>query len=187
MSEIILMEASTRISAERLRRGHTVYTPSHWQDFASRISLLFTIPMLPGKRSAGAIPSYISPRLTSDSVSGRQSSNLATHQQPFHLSTAQTVEAESFVSGTSPNEILPVPLPPTSFPPSPPGNSGPRRQQTRHDTLETLCSPLLEEHVPPQPPNFRHMSTSSVSQTPEPPTPPPSKTTGAYEGVHARI
>jgi hypothetical protein len=185
------MGVSVRISAERLRRGHTVYTPSHWQDFASRFSLLFTIPMLSRRRSAKAIPkatpSYISPRLTSDSVNDRQSSNLATHQQPPHLSTAQTVEAESFVSGTSPNEILPVPLLSAPFPQSPPSNSGPGRQQTRHDTSETLCSPLLEKHVPSQPQNFRHMTTSSASQTPEPHTLPPSKTTATSEDVHAGV
>jgi hypothetical protein len=191
MSEIILMGISIRISAERLRRGHAVYTPFHLQDFASRISLLFTIPMLSRRRSAKAIPkatpSYTSPRLTSDSVSGRQSSNLATHQQPFRASTAQTVQVESFVSGTSPSEILPVPLLSAPFPPSPPGNSGPRRQQTLHDTLGTLYSPPLEEHVPPQPPNLMHTPTSSVSQTQEPPTPPPYKTTTTSEDVHAGV
>jgi hypothetical protein len=160
------MGVSIQISAERLRRGHAVYTPCHWQDFSPRISLLFTIAMLPHRYPTKAV-SNTSSRLTSGSVSGRRPSNLATHQRPFYASTAQAVETESFVSETSPSEILPVPPLPASFLPSPPDNSRPRRQQIRRDTLETLCSPTSEEHVP-QPPNIMPMPTPSVSQTPVP-------------------
>jgi hypothetical protein len=168
----ILMGVNIQISAECLQRGLTVYNPCHWQGFTSRISLLFIIPMLPHRRSAKATkkatPSHISPP-AGGSISNRRPSDLVVHQQPFRASIAQTVEIESFVSEPSPREILPIP-PPLS-PPSPPDNSGPRRQQTRYDTSETLCSPSSEDRVPPQPPNAIPISTSSLPQTPEPPAP----------------
>ena len=121
--------------------------------------------MLPRRRSTNATPNHISPPPTSSSVSGRRPLNLVTHQQPFCASTAQTVEAE-------PREILPVPPQPVSFLRSPPSDSGTGRQQTRHDTQETLWSPPFEEHDPPQPPNAMPMPTPSVSQTPQPPASP---------------
>jgi len=101
--------------------------------------------------------------LTSGSVRGRRSLNLVTHHQPFCASAAQTVETETFVSETSPRDILPVPFRSASPLRLPPGNIGPRRQQTRHDTQGTLCSTPIEEHVPPQSPNV--IPTSPVSQT----------------------
>jgi len=150
--------------------------------------------------------------LTSGSVRGRRSLNLVTHQQPFRASTAQTIDTKPFASGseTSPRDTLPVPSRPASPLRLPPGNIGPRRQQTKHDTQETLCSTPIEEHVPPQSPNV--IPTSPVSQsskqrasstrsrrrggagrfasTPKSVTrsdsnSPPYETTGTFEGMHA--
>jgi hypothetical protein len=156
-----------------LCRGLTVYNPYYWQDFTSRISLLFIILMLlhrcSAKATRKATPSHIS-LPTGGSVSSRRPPNLVTHQQPFRAPTDKTAETESFVSETSPREILPIP--PLSSPPLPPDNDGPRRRQTRHDTSETLYSPSFEERVPPQPPNAMPMSTPWHLQTPEPPASP---------------
>ena len=144
---------------------------------AGRISphaspFLFTIIMLPRRSSTNATPNSTSPPLTSSSVSGRRPLNLVTHQHPFRASTAQTVKTES-ASESSPREIPPVPPQPVSpFLRSPPSNSRPRRQQTRHDTQETLCPTPFEEYVSPQPPNFMPMPTPSVSQIPELPASP---------------
>jgi len=160
------MGVNIRISvAARPRRGHTVYTLCHCLDFASRISLLFTISMLFRGRSADATPNPISPPLASGSVSGRRPLNLVTNRQPFRASTAQNTETESFVS--SPREILPTSPRPASFPPSPPGSSGHRRQLPRHDTQETLWSPTFEERASPEPPSFKPMPTPPVLETPE--------------------
>jgi hypothetical protein len=93
--------------------------------------------------------------------SRRRSLNLATRQQPFRASMAQTVETE-------PRDIHPVPPQPVSLFPSPPGNSG----HTRHDTLETLYSPAIEEHDLPQSSIAMPVPTPSVSKTPEPPASP---------------
>jgi len=71
---------------------------------------------------------------------------------------------------TSPRDILPVPSRPVSPLRLPPGNIGPKRQKTRHDTQETLFPTPMEEHVPPQLPNI--ITTSPVSRTTEPRTSP---------------
>jgi len=144
-----------------------MYTPCHWRDFASPISLLFTVPMLP-RRHSRAVPNTTPPQPTSGSLSSRRPLNLVTHQHPFRASTTQTVETESFVSEILPQEILPVPLQPVSFPP---GDSGHRRQQTRDDAQETLRSPPFEERVSSQPPGVMPMPIPSISRTPEPPSP----------------
>ena len=158
--------------------------------------------MLPRRHSKRATPNPISPPLTSDSISGKRPLNPVTHHHPFRASTAQTVGTESPVP-----EILPVPPRPVSFLPSPPSSSGPRRQQTRYDTLETSLSLPFEECVQPQPPNVTSIPTPSVSQTHQPapgggvggfepiPKPtalsdsslPPYETAGISEGPHAGI
>jgi len=158
-----------RISAGCIPRGHTVYTPCHWRDATSRISPLLTIAMLSRRHLTKATSNPVSPPLTSGSVSHRRSPNLIAHQQSLRAPSAQTVEAGSFVSETSPGrEFPPVPLQPVSFPPLPPGNSGPRWQQTRHDTQETLWSPPFGEYAPIQPPNAISMPTPSISRVPGP-------------------
>lgn len=111
-------------------------------------------------------PSRSPSPLMSGSVRGRRSLNLVTHHQPFCASTAQTVETESFVSEISPQYILPVPSRPVSPLQLPPGNIGPKRKKTRHNTQETPCPTPIEEHIPPQPPNVIY--TSPVSRTSEP-------------------
>ena len=116
------------------------------------------------------IPTRSQSLLTSGSAVGRRSLNLVARRQPFRASTAQTVEIEPFASETELRDILPVPSRPASPLQLPPGNIGPRRQQTRRDTQGTLCSTLIEEHVPPQPPNI--ITTSPVSQTSKPRTSP---------------
>jgi len=108
-----------------------------------------------------ATPNSISPPLTGGSISGGRPLNLVTHQHPFHR---QMVE-------TSPRETLPVSPRPVSLPPSPPSNSGPRRQQTPHDTQETLWSPTSEEYVPSKPSRIIPIPTSSVSPASGPPFP----------------
>ena len=147
--------------------------------------------------------------LTSSSVRGKRSPNLVARHQPFRASTAQTVETEPFVSETEPRNIFPVPFRSASPLRLPPGNIGPRRQQTRHDTQGTLCSTPIEEHIPPQSPNV--IPTSPVSQTSKPRASPrprrrggaggststpksttrsdsssaPYETAGTFEGMHA--
>ena len=118
-------------------------------------------------RSADTTPNPTSPLLASGSVSGRRPLNLVTNRRPFRASTAQTIETNSFMS--SPREILPVPPRPVSFPPSPPGSNGHRRQLSRRDTQETLWSPTFEERASPEPPNFRPMPTPPIPETPESP------------------
>ena len=124
--------------------------------------------MLPRRRSTKPTldPSPLLPP-TSGSASSRRPLNLVTHQHPFRASTAQAIGTESPVS-----EIPPIPPRPATFLPSPPSSSGPRRQQTRYDTLETLYSPSFEERVQSQPLNIMPMPVPSVPQTPEPPTSP---------------
>jgi len=169
--------------------------------------------MLPHRRSTDATLNRSPSPLTSSPVIGRRSLNLVAHQQPFRASTSQTVETDTFVSETTPRDIFPAPSRPVSPLRLPPGNSGPRRQQSLHDTQETLWSPPLEERVSPEPPNF--FPTSPVSQTSEPrasptrsrrpalgggtgrsasiqksatrsdPNPPPYETAGTSEGMHA--
>jgi hypothetical protein len=180
------MGVSIRISAECHRRGRTVYTPPHWQDLASHISHLPAIAMLRRRRSKKATPGHVSPPPASGSVSGKRSLNPVIQQEPFRASMAQMAETEAIISEieviaseteataseTSRREILPVPLRPVSFPPSPPSGSGSRLQRTGHDTVGTSRPPPFEERVSPQPPNVMHMPTPLVPQTPGPPASP---------------
>ena len=104
----------------------------------------------------------------SDSFSARRPPSLVTHQQSFHALTAQTIETESFVSETEPQEIFPVPPQPAPFPPSSPGNSGPGRRNSRHDTQETLWSSVFEEPISQQQlPSVMPMPIPSASQSPK--------------------
>jgi len=121
--------------------------------------------MLHRRRSKKTIPNPTTPQPASGSLSSRRPLNPVTHQQPLH---ALTVETESLVSEVSRQETLPVPSRPVTSPSSPPGSSGPRRQQTRHNTQETLWSPTPKEQVLPQPQEADSTPIPSVSQAPEP-------------------
>jgi hypothetical protein len=130
--------------------------------------------MLPRRSSTYATPDHISPRATGGSVGGRRPLSVVTAQRPFRASTALTVETESPVSETSPQESPPVPPPrPASFPHLLPGNGGLRRQSTRRTTHDTFRS-AIEEHDPPQPqPPGMPMPGLPISQIPEHPPPTP--------------
>jgi len=207
------MGVNIRISAECLRRGQTVYDPCRRLNFASPIPLLSTIAMFLHRRSTEPTLNRSPSLPTNSPLIARRSLNLVTHQQPFRASTSQTAEAETFVSETTPQDILPLPSWPVSPLRSPFGNSGPRRQLSGYDTQETLRSSPFEERVSPEPPNV--IPTSPVSQTSEPhasptrprrpapgggagrsaltlksstrsgPSPPPYETAGTSEGMHA--
>jgi len=168
--------------------------------------------MLHHMRSTDATLNRSPSPLESRPVIARRSLSLVVHQQPFRASTSQAVEAETFVSETTPEDILPLPSQPVSPLRSPFSNSGHRRQLSRYDTQQTLWSPPFEERVSPEPPSF--IPTSPVSQTSEPrasptrsrrpapsggagrststpksatrnPSPPPYETAGTSEGIHA--
>ena len=158
--------------------------------------------MLPRRRSKKTTPNPISPPLTSSPVTDRRSLSPVAHQQPFRVPIAQTVGTVAFASESSPQENPPVPLRPVSSPPSPPGNSGPKRQQTRYGIQETLWPPPSEERVLQ---NVLSMPMPSISQAPEPPggvggfpsipkfatysdsSSPPCETTDMSGGVHAEV
>jgi len=159
--ETILTRVNIKVPVECPPRGHAVYTPCLWQDFASHITLLFTTAMLLLRHPTKATPNSNPPPLTGRSISGRRSLNPVTRQHPFRR---QMVETESFASEISSRETLPVSPRPASFPPSPPGTSGPRRRQTPHDTQETLWSPTFEEYAPSQSSRIMPIPTPSVSR-----------------------
>jgi len=164
--EIILMSVNIRISAECLRRGHTVYTSCRWLGFASRIPLLFAIAMPSDRRSTGATLSRSPSPVTSSPVIAGQSLNLVAHKHFFRASTSQTVEAEPSVSETTPP---PVQSQPVSPPQSPSGNNGPGRKPSRYNTQDTLWG------------------GAGRSATHSGPSPPPYETAGTSEGMHAEF
>jgi len=121
--------------------------------------------MLHRRRSKKSTPNPTSPQPTSGSLSSRRPLNPVAHQQPLRT---PTVETESLVSEVSPQETLPVLSRPVTSPPSLPGSSGPRRQQTRHETQETLWSSTPKEQVLPQPQKTAPTPIPPVSQAPGP-------------------
>ena len=158
--------------------------------------------MLHRRRSRKTTLDPTLPQPASGSLSSRRPLNPTTHQQPLHL---LTVETESLVSEVSRQETLPVQSRPVTSPSSSPGSSGPRPQQTRHDTQETLRSPTPKEQVPQQPQKADPMPIPSVSQALEPlgsgvggfesvpkvthsdSSSLPYETTGISEGAHAGV
>lgn len=127
--------------------------------------LLAPAVMLPRRNSTNATSGHVSTRPTSGSVGGMRPLSLVTTQQTFRASTSLTVETESPVSETSPQETPPIP-PPRPLP-SPPGNVGLRRQSTRRNTNETFRS-APEEHVPSRPPSMPMPSMTQISESPPP-------------------
>ena len=117
--------------------------------------------MLPRRNSTNVTPIHAPPR-PGGSVGGRRPLSLVTTQQAFRASTALTVEIESPVSETSPQEHPPMPPRP---------GIGLRRQSTRRNTHETFRS-ALEENAPSRPPS---MPTITMPQISEPPPPTPTR------------
>ena len=110
--------------------------------------------MLPRRRSTNVSPNHISLQPAGGSVSVRQRlSGMVADREPLRASTAHTVEKESPVDETSPQEIPPPPPQPAIPSQFPPGNSGLRWQSTRRNIYETHYSPASEERNPPQPSN----------------------------------
>ena len=178
-----VLVADIFISEGRFRRGPTMYTPCYSRDCTSRAPLLAPAVMLPRRNSTIPTPSHVpsTSRPASGSIGGGQPLNLVTTQQVFRASTALTVETESPVSETSPQELPPIPLH------LPLGNNEPKRQPTQHN--ETFHS-ILEEHVPPQPPS---VPTPILPQTSEPTPshsdsdPPRCGFADMSGGVHAKV
>lgn len=121
--------------------------------------------MLPRRSSKDATQDHVSPQSTSDSTRGRQPLSLVTTQRPFRASTTLTIETESPVSETSPQELPPIPPRPAVSPHLPPRGSGLRRQSTRRATHDTFAS-TIEEHDPPQPQGVP-MPSPPIPQIPE--------------------
>ena len=128
--------------------------------------------MLPHRHSIDATINHSPSLLMGSPVIGSRSLNLVTHQQPFRALTSQTVEAGSFISETTPPPIQSQPVSPFQ-PPS--GNSGSRRQPSRHDTQGTSWSGAGRSASTPKP------ATRSG------PSPPPYETAGTSEGMHAEF
>ena len=140
----------------------------------ARPPLLTPITMLPRRSSKDTTQDHVSPQSTNDSTRGRRPLSVVTVQRPFRASTTLTIETESPVSETSPQELPPIPPPqPAVRPRLLPGIGGLRRQSTRRDTHDTLAS-APEEHDPPQPQPLG-MPGLPISQIPEYPPPAPTQ------------
>ena len=139
--------------------------------------------MPPRRNSTNATPIRVPPR-PSGSGGDKRPLSLVTGQQGFRSSTAMTVETESPVSETSPQELPPMPPRP---PPShlPPGSGALRRRSTRRDSHETPRS-ALEENDPRQPPRMTIMP--QISEPPPPvPTQPRRPAPGGGVGGFAQV
>ena len=102
------------------------------------------------------LPGYTPPHLTYGYVGGNKPLTLVTHQDPFRVVAAQTVETELPQPGKIPRGTQDAPMPPL--------NGGPRRPPDRADTGKTLISgsespsQLQPQNIIPMP----HPSPTSI-------------------------